>query len=383
MVALANGARTRMLYVAESVHGATPATPTMLELRCLGRDINLKKAMLGSEEIRSDREIQDLRHGYRRVEGNLPFEFGHTYLDDMIEAALSGTWAASTAVDPVGVVSLKFNRATGSFITDGYRAGDYIVAAGFTAPADNGVFRIVSLTATDITVAETLTNEAAGAGKSVNTKGKRVSIGTTLRTFTFERQFLDVPLYDPFTGIALNSFSLDVKPEQLIKGSLGLVGMDAGAESGTSGATAVTSAATNAPFSSFQGAIYEGGSAIAVATGLMINLNNNRSGVPVIASAVTPDIFEGRAVVTGQLTAFFSSAALFNKFVNETESSLEVKFVDPADTTKFINVLLPRIKYTGGDRNPPKEGPVPLVMPFQALDDLTTGTTMSVQRSNT
>src|SRR5687767_9452834 len=95
---IANGSRTQMAYIVEATMGVTPTTPAMKELRCLGRDLNLKKGILVSQEIRSDRQIKDVRHGYRRVEGNLPFELGHEYMDDMIEGAFSGTWAAATQV---------------------------------------------------------------------------------------------------------------------------------------------------------------------------------------------------------------------------------------------------------------------------------------------
>jgi hypothetical protein len=78
---------------------------------------------------------------------------------------------------------------------------------------------------------------------------------------------------------------------------------------------------------------------------------------------------------------YFKNLTTFNKWVQETESSIWTKLADP-NGTDFINVVLPRVKYTGSPLNPPSDGPIVLPMTYQALEHTTYGTTMWIQSSN-
>lgn len=380
-MATASGARVQMAYVAESTHGTTPGSPSMKILRGISRNINLKKATLESQEVRGDRQVSAVRHGFNRVDGSLGFELALQAYDDMLTAALGGTFAVSTQVTPVSVTSLKFHRASGSFITDGYRIGDIIIVAGMSNSANNGQFRATVVTATDITVDATLINESAGA-QTLDLVGKRCDVGSTLTTFTIERGFLDIAQYQVFKGCALNTMAISAKPEAIIQATLGFIGMSDSAMSGSSLDASPDAAATNSPMTSFEGSLYEGAVSLGLVTGLDFTLANGRALQSVIGSKFSPDVFEGRARVNGSLTVLFQDATLYNKFRAETQSSLWMRCDDPADTTKFLNFVFPNVKYVGGDIDPPPEGPIQITMPFLALYDAAAGTTMSIQRSN-
>lgn len=381
---IASGIRARVIYVAEVTHGTTPTTPVMKVLRCNSRAIEALGEMLESEEARSDRETTDVRTGFRSVGGNIAFELSLAAHDDVIEAALGGTWAAGTSVASISAVAStsKFNRASGSFITDGYRPGQWVTVAGFTAPGDNGLFLVTAVSATDLTVVGTLTDEAAGGGKTVIQTGKLLNSGSTLTTFTFERQFLDVALYQPFRGVAVNTMSLSLKPKQIAQGSIGLVGMSYAAESGTSLDAAPDAAPTYSPMNAFGGAMYEGGSAISVITGIELAVDNKRTVEAVVGSANSPDVFDGHIMVSGTITMLFQNSTHVNKFVNGTETSVWFKMVDPDDSTQFISVCLPRVLYSGEKRDPQRQGPVVLTLPFRAFRHTTYGTSIWFQRSN-
>ena len=60
-------------------------------------------------------------------------------------------------------------RAAGSWITDGYTAGRFIVIENAADPANNGTFEIESTTATDLTTVEvSLETEGASAVERIN-----------------------------------------------------------------------------------------------------------------------------------------------------------------------------------------------------------------------
>lgn len=79
-------------------------------------------------------------------------------------------------------------------------------------------------------------------------------------------------------------------------------------------------------FSAFEAAIQEGGGAIAVVTQASIELDNGLDeSVYVLGGAgVRAALPEGFATVSGSITALFDSAALLNKAIAGTESSLKI-----------------------------------------------------------
>lgn len=381
-MSIASGSRVRLSYVPEITMGTTPGSPSMKTLRATSRSIMPNINTLESAEVRSDRQKADVRHGFAQVAGTPGFELSTSSYDDFLEAALSGTWAVIPDATTIAVATTTtFTRASGSFVTDGYRPGDIVKSVGFSTSGNNGTWRVTAVVAATLTVDGPLVAEVSGAGKNIQYPGKRLDIGTTLRTFTIERAFLDVTLYQVFKGVAINQMTLNIRPEAIVNGTFGLVGMDPLTAMSGSSLGAPAAAPTNSPYDSFNGSIYEGGVAIAVCTGLDVTLDNGRSVTGVVGSRISPEVFEGQAKVSGNLSAFFSTAALFNKFINETESSIWNKLNDP-NGTDFMNIVMPRIKYNGDPIEPPAEGPIIQALPWQALVHATYGTTMWIQRSN-
>lgn len=70
------------------------------------------------------------------------------------------------SVASMAVIGNRFQRASGSFVTDGYVAGDSFTTSGFTNAANNGTFSIFSVAPLQITILPNpLINEAATATK--------------------------------------------------------------------------------------------------------------------------------------------------------------------------------------------------------------------------
>jgi len=389
-MAFASGARVQLTYVPEVTPGTTPTTPTMVVQRFTSADINPRKGALESQEVRADRQTVSYRHGMRSVEGTIGGELALQAHDDFIEAALGGAWANTvTNATDIGVTNPdQVVRATGSFLTEGFRPGDVVALSGLAVGGDDGNYLVTAVTALAMTLVNLdgstigITTEAAGAGPGVDLVGDRVEIGTTKAFFTMERGFLDIAQYEVFRGVTINSMAVDVQPENVPTISYGVLGLDFDEATGTPLDGTPTAAPSNEAMSPFEGGIYENGTLIAILTGIAFTLENGRTSQGAIGQNSAVDIAEGDAKVTGQVSALFTDAALYNKFVNETESSLWLRLVDPADNAEFINVVIPRIKYTGASKSPPKTGDIVMDMPFMGLRHATTGTTLSIQRSN-
>jgi hypothetical protein len=97
MANLGTSNRVAVRYVAESVFGTTPATPTLTEVRYTGESISNKISTVQSNEIRSDRNTTDLVRVSSDASGDIQFELSAKSFDDLLEGALASTFSAPVA----------------------------------------------------------------------------------------------------------------------------------------------------------------------------------------------------------------------------------------------------------------------------------------------
>ena len=285
---VARGSNLELLYAVEESWAELPATPTVYKLRATSFNVNLSKDTFTSNELRSDRQVAELRTGMKSISGDIETELIYGAFDDLIESAMFNTWAS-----------------------DG-----------------------------------------------------TITIGTTQRSLTIQRGFPEISAYSAFSGCVVNQWSVSIRPNAVVTSTFSIIGKDMGNSQVLTGGT---DKSTYAPFDSFTGTLKEGGTTIAIVTGLDFTLNNNISPLQVLMQDTAVGLAEGRADITGTLTAYFTDVSLLNKFVNETISSIEVTLTDPDGNS--LTFYFPRIKYTGGDISVNDEGPVTISLPFTALKD--------------
>lgn len=211
----------------------------------------------------------------------------------------------------------------------------------------------------------------------------QLKAGTTRRSFTIERYFSDIQTadkpYHRFTGCEFASMSLSVAPDAMITGSFTVVGQGQDLDTVAITGSSYDTETGNAPLDSFSGTLKENGSTIAVITEIQLNLENGIDPRFVVGSQETIRPAIGRSNCSGQITAYFENSTLLDKFINETESSIDFTLPDlDGNELKFI---LPRVKYNGGQPDVSGEGPITLSMPFQALRDETETTNIIIERN--
>jgi hypothetical protein len=121
-------------------------------------------------------------------------------------------------------------------------------------------------------------------------------------------------------------------------------------------------------------------STAAIITGIDFTINNALAPTFVVGSASTPQLEYGMATVEGTITAYFEDATLINRFLNETETALEVAVDDPTGSSDYT-FLFPRVKINGADV--PVDNPTSriITLPFVALYDTTEATNIKLTRS--
>ena len=400
---IAAGSLVEYGYTSEVVFGSTPTGRAFKKVRDVGFSLNLQKEIYQSEERKTDRMRQDARHGYRSVAGEVNGDISEQSWDDFLEAVIGGTWANITPVSTTLNISInsttnKITSLTSSFdfLTSGITVGDVFFVVTNPGPVSgfSGEYlTVLSASASTIEVEpNTITTTAASVSVArIYEVGRKVSIGNTYRSFTFERWLTDRNLYQQFRGVRINQVTFSIPASGLASLTFGVLGQDATIFSSTTVASVYSEAPQTTPFAAVNGALFEGGQVLGLVTAAEITLNNNMASSQVVGSNIVPDILFGRyADVTGTITVLFSDASALNKFVDQIESSLVIRLQnkDVLDQdTQFINLVLPRIKYSGGDIDDGVEGGVTLTLPFIALAPLSINpaqgsTSLFIQASN-
>jgi hypothetical protein len=211
-----------------------------------------------------------------------------------------------------------------------------------------------------------------------------LKVGTTPKFFSIEDAATDITQFRLFTGMSVSSLAVSIRPNQMVTGTFSMIGKDM-TISGTSVDATKTAPSGNAPFDAYSGALEIGNtggalSAAAIVTGIDFTINNALAPTFVVGSSTTPQLEYGMATVEGTITAYFEDAALINRFLNETETALEVSVDDPTGSSDYT-FLFPRVKINGADV--PVDNPTSriITLPFVALYDTTEATNIKLTRS--
>lgn len=202
--------------------------------------------------------------------------------------------------------------------------------------------------------------------------------GNTQTSFTIEEGWTDANLYSVARGVRFNTMTLKATTDTLVTCDFGFMAADVAAVSGTP-----LDATPNAPVvgdSMFHegGTITEGGSNAAFITAINFTVSNNMTGNYALGSSAYRSFSDGRFTVEGTVTAYFESAALFNKYRNSTTSSISATFTAGSDTLTFT---LPNVTYTSGIRERGGDGPTLVTLGFKGVYSTSDAASIVITRS--
>lgn len=207
-----------------------------------------------------------------------------------------------------------------------------------------------------------------------------LKVGTTPKYFSIEDAANDIAQYRVFTGMSVSSMSVSIAPNQMVATTFSMIGKDM-----TIGGTGKTvDAATIAqPFDAYSGDVnigdVGGASASAIVTSIDFSIDNAMAPTFVVGDDATPFLESGMATVEGTFTAYFENAALINRFINETETALNVSVDDPTGANAYT-FTFPKIKINGADVPVDGTGSRIITLPFVALYDATAETNLQITR---
>jgi hypothetical protein len=246
-------------------------------------------------------------------------------------SSIGGDWFRRTLIDNP---TLRANRNPAAPVR-----GNVQVNGSFQHPLNLAPFGWLMKHGIGVPVVST---PATGLYSHISKTGfSGASAGNLPTGLTFEIGFTDIDQYHIYTGCKINTLGFSATSEGVCLVDVGVIGQDFADD--TSSLDASPTSYTDAPIDHFLCTVQEGGGASGIVTDISLQLSNNLDSLYVVGSAgQLGDLQEGMVSVTGSITALFQNATLLDKAVNNTESSLQLKWTSG---TSSLQLDIPELIY--------------------------------------
>ena len=353
-------------------------------LRRVSCSLSLGKDTYQSAEVRGDRQIADFRHGTKRVQGSISGELSPGTYWDFFEAVCRGTEASAVTASQSDFTSVsadngasKFIFSGGNPVTKGLRVG-MVMRFSSLSDADNNSknFLITGFGGTsnrEVSVYPAPDTMTADSSFSLTTVGKRISVpssGFVSRKFGIEVAHLDLDIARLFTECRVGGLNLNLPATGMSTIEIPMMGRDMETYEDSAAPFFVSPASetTTGLLAAVNGLLRVGGVNQGVITGAQINIDLSPSAEAVVGQDFVPEIFLGRANVTGQLTAFLEDLTLIDYFKNESDVEVLLYLLTSSDAASdFMTIYLPKVKFGDAQIGIEGEQGIPITMPLVGL----------------
>lgn len=366
---IAKGVSKKVAYKKEAAGqwGVLPGATGAKYIRRVTANFNLTKETYESNEIRTDYQVADMRHGVRSAEGSINGELSPGTYGDFLASVVARDWTAglslaSVTVDVATTASPKvftLTRATGSFITDGVRVGMVIRLTGATNAANNNNnLLVIAVTAAVVTVnvlGETLMVAETAAAVAVAQTGKQTYApltGHTDDSYTFEEFYSDIAQSEVYTGMKIGSAAFQLPSTGLVTCDFSLMGKNLEQTGTTQYFTSPTSANTEGIFAAVSGAVIVNGVPVALITSMDFTIDRGLEAANVVGSNFAADVFTGRIRVSGNMSTYFQDATFRNYFDDEAQISIVMALSTGSEPdADVVAFSMPRVKLGSATKN--------------------------------
>lgn len=392
----ASSNRVALRYILESTFGTTPGTGNPNNLRMTGESLAYAIQTESSKEIRSDRMTTDVVPVSASASGGINFEMSYKEFDTLLQAAFMDTWAVYGTNGVSGTMTVAIDSTAGTITpavvpagNDAFAnlaVGQFIRLVAPSDAADGAILRIASKTAAALTVSAATPIPGTGSRAAVancTISSSRLANGTTMRSFSIEKGLLDVNQFFMYRGMNASKLSLNFQSGAIVTGAFDFVGKDSarGTSTGMPGTPVASSTYDVMNAVTGVGNLLENGSPLAntFIKSLKLDLDNKLRGQDAIGVLGYAGVAPGTLAVSGEMEVYLADGALYDKFVNNTASSVIWTMKDGAGNGYAIT--LPKIKYSDAKvQAGALDQDVMLTLPFMALMDATTGKAVLLDR---
>ena len=400
-MAISKGVAKVVAYKKESTWGTLAGSTGGKQVRRVTADFNLTKETYESNEIRTDRQLADYRHGVRSAAGTLSGELSPNSYSDFMQSLVGKDFTAVTAVASLSVTIAAsgalwtVTRSAGDWLASGLKVGSVIrlTGAGLNAANSAKNLLIVAMSASVITVQSlngtVLVAEGPIASVTATAVGKQTIVpatGHTEDSYTIEQWFQDITQSEVFAGMRVGTMNVQLPATGLTTVDFSFMGKDLSNKGTTQYFSSPTAQGTNGIFAAVNGAMIVNGLPVALVTSADFTVERAMENATAVGSNSVAEIFMGRIRVTGNLSVYFQDATFRNYFDDETPVSIVFALTTGSEATAdFLTFTLPKVKLGSFAKDDGELGLVASTS-FQALlnGDVSTGlpaTTVQIQDS--
>lgn len=354
--------RVQLAYAPESQFGVTPNTGSPAKfLRMTGESLSFELSKEVDKELNATAEQTSSTTVGAQASGDIKVHMQYAEYDPFLASVCRSVWAPHGTN---GVGTTFSGTFTATTITAGAAAGfnvNLLPGQWFrlNAPgnANDGKFfrnsTSVAATATVITVdaSTPLSTGTSVAGCSIATA--RLTNGTTLSSFTIERQIAEASPAQVFAfrGMYGSKFSTQFASRSLTEATFTFLGKDSLRKNGSTympGTIAQSQTYDIQNGVTGVGNIWEGGAPLAntVIKSISLDIDSGLRAQDALGVLGLAGVGIGTFVVSGSLEVYFADGAMYDKFLNDVYTSLTFSTKDAANNGYVIQ--LPRVQLSNG-----------------------------------
>lgn len=378
MPTLSASNRTQVAYKLE---GSYPTNWGSLQggngnlLRITGETLDYTNGTERSKELRSDRQVTDTILVSASSQGGVNFEMSYREFDWLLEGiaqsayTVYGTNGVSAAIPTLTLASGTITAGSATAGVDLFTTlekGQWISLippAGATQAVKDyfsgRAFRLSGTVAPSSTVltldAATPINTSLGGVSMSNgfVSSSRLVNGSTMKSYSMEVGHLDINQFRQYTGMIPSKLDLKIGVGSIITGSCEFMGKGM-LLTQTTGMGTVVASKGYSPANAVRGVfdILEGGSSITATTYIKsadIMIDNSLRGQEAVGVLGNAGVAAGTLVASGKLEVYFADKVIYEKFLNNTDTSLAIPVQDNAGNGYVF--VFPRLKYTAAKIN--------------------------------
>lgn len=360
MTTTANGISTLLVLAKQPAEGTKALSTAGQFYPRVTATFDTEADKYSSNEIDPSQQQSDTRLGNFRTSGAVNGEASCGTYALLMAALLRRDFTAGAttgAQTTIASTATGFTRTAGSFLTDGFDAGNVIRAAGFTAPAtaNNAKnFFLTSVTALEIKGVfmdgSAMVVKAAGDSITLALPGKRTFTpltGHTTDWFTAEVQDPSISVNRCFIDQMVSKMDIAIQPNGLTTSNFTMMGKLEGPTTPAAFFTGSTAAPPTGKFSGATAMLSVGGIPSQICTGMSLSIDGQVKIDPVIGSKYATAASRGKVAGSGQFTVLMQDSAYIDYFKTETEIPLAYAMASSnAGTADVMALTMGRIKIT-------------------------------------
>jgi len=360
---MADSNRIRLSFAEETTFGVKRTGTVYEELRILSESLKSDMTNASSDEIHSRRDIRGLNKTDQGVSGsvncNLYSRYGFGINRLVGHSLMSGdVWTDSNSLVTVAddLAGINTTQATKTFFRSSLWSnnpvvGQWLYITGAANAASNGFHKVATVTGSNTFTVE----EAIGADEtSISLTIKllpQIKNGSTLDSMTFQREYTDLGTEVAFlTGCVINGMSIDASGTDTVKANFDVLGLTE--TSASSEEALLYTAGTNPAMTATDGVQFvRENTADITTTSFQFQASNNLRKKYLLGTLGPSDFNEGDFEVTGSMQMYFETATAYDKFLNQTVTSLSIGISGEESTPGETYIFdFPKVKFTDAQR---------------------------------